>query len=69
MFVASTTTLRRGLEWVMVGVLVVSVVAWYATRDTLPRQIRIATGAKGGQYYKLGEHLKAILEAREPAEM
>jgi TRAP transporter TAXI family solute receptor len=64
MFIASTTALRRALGWIMVGVLVVSVVGWYTARDTLPRTIRIATGAKDGQYYNLGEHLKESLEAR-----
>ncbi|UCF34914.1 MAG: TAXI family TRAP transporter solute-binding subunit [Phycisphaerales bacterium] len=58
----STTVLRRVLGWIMAGVLVVSVVGWYATR--VPNEIKIATGEKGGQYYKLGEHLKDSLEAR-----
>lgn len=48
----------------MVGVLVGSVVGWYVTRDTLPHEIRIATGEEGGMYHKLGKRLKTILEAR-----
>ncbi|MHC5110767.1 MAG: TAXI family TRAP transporter solute-binding subunit [Planctomycetota bacterium] len=64
MFLSSTKALRKWIGWIMVCVLVVSVVGWYATRDTLPRAIRIATGESGGQYHKLGEQLKTILEAR-----
>jgi len=48
----------------MVSVLVLSLTAWYFTRDKLPDQIRIATGAPGGQYHEFGRLLKSIIEQR-----
>lgn len=56
--------LRRWITWTMVGVLVLSLGAWYATRDRLPRVLRLATGAGGGLYHEFGSQLKIIVERR-----
>jgi len=48
----------------MLGVLVLSLIAWYVTRDHLPRVVRLATGAEGGQYHEFGLLLKSIIERR-----
>jgi len=45
-------------------IFVTSLTTWYFTRDTLPSQIRIATGASGGLYNKVGSILKDSLERR-----
>jgi TRAP transporter TAXI family solute receptor len=55
---------RSPRAWIAFGMFVfflLSLTAWYFTADRLPREIRIATGAKGGLYYKTGELLAAIL--------
>ncbi|MCW8132339.1 MAG: TAXI family TRAP transporter solute-binding subunit [Planctomycetota bacterium] len=59
---APSSPLRRWMAWIMAGVLVASIAAWYAARERLPSEIRIATGAKGGLYYRFGEVLGAYLE-------
>ncbi len=69
MLVASTKTVRRCVAWAMVGVIIGSIVVWGVTRETLPRQIRMATGSPGGEYHKLGEHLKQIIESRSSCEV
>lgn len=60
--------LRRSLRtWIalaMFGVLLLSLAAWYFTSNRLPREIRIATGAKGGLYYRAGELLGEGLHTR-----
>lgn len=48
-------SLRTWIALVMFGVLLLSLAAWYFTSNRLPREIRIATGAKGGLYYRAGE--------------
>jgi len=48
----------------MLGILVLSLAVWYSTRDHLPRRVRIATGASGGQYHEFGLLLKSIVERR-----
>lgn len=39
------------------------IITWFVTRDTLPREIRIATAVPGGLYYKFGEVFKEAFEA------
>lgn len=41
--------------------IVFSVVVWLATRETLPRKIRIATAEEGGLYSEFGEALRQSL--------
>ena len=47
--------IRRGVGWTMAVVFVLSLVGWIFTRDRLPREIRIATAARGGLYYKVAD--------------
>jgi len=56
--------LRTWLAWLMLVVLVVSLIVWYFTRDTLPNTIRIAAGPKGGLYYYFAAALRAALETQ-----
>jgi len=49
---------------VAIIVIVVCLALWLATRQTLPRTIRIATGEKSGLYHDFGEALAGPLEAR-----
>ena len=57
-------SLRRWITWGLVALIVVCVVAWFVTREVLPREIRIATATKGGFYYKFASALKPHLERR-----
>lgn len=59
---APPSALRRWFAWIMVAVLVASVSTWYFTRERLPAEIRIATGAQGGLYYRFGSVLGGYLE-------
>ena len=65
----STKVVRRCAAWLMLGVMIASIVVWDMTRAKLPAQIRIATGRRGGEYYDLAAHLKAIIEARSDSEV
>ncbi len=56
--------LRRVLPVVMMLVFFASIATWYATRDTLPGIIRIASGERGGLYYLTAQTLKNSLEIR-----
>lgn len=58
----TSRNLRHWITWSMVAVLVLSLIAWYATRDRLPSIVRLATGAPGGQYHEFGLLLKSIVE-------
>lgn len=42
--------------------LVVGTVLWFVAQERLPRSIRIATGAKNGQYYLCGEVLASSMK-------
>jgi TRAP transporter TAXI family solute receptor len=59
-----TTHYRRIFVAALLAVMVISLVAWYVTRDRLPREIVIATGPEGGLYYKLGLELGKAIEQR-----
>lgn len=48
----------------MLAVLVLSLVVWYVTRDTLPPTIRLAAGRRGGLYDKFARALAVRLEKR-----
>ena len=52
---------RRWLTWIMSAVLVVSLAAWFFTRDTLPEPITVGTAVPGGLYHELGENLDELL--------
>ena len=53
-----------GLRWTLLGVIAACIVIWYVTRETLPREIRIATAEKGGLYHRVGARLQKHLAAR-----
>ena len=53
---------RTWLAWLIVSAIAVLVLFWFVTRDTLPREIRIATAEPGGLYFELGTALGAALE-------
>ena len=61
---AKRNVFRFRLPWVVVGVVIACVVVWWVTSETLPREIRIATGEEGGLYHTVGLRLKEHLEAR-----
>lgn len=44
--------------------MILGTILWFVTRDGLPEPIRIATGAKNGQYYLYGDVLADIIERR-----
>lgn len=46
----------------MAGVLVGSLLVWFATRATLPREIRLGTAVEGGLYYEEGQRIAEALE-------
>ncbi len=48
-------------------VLVASLVTWLWQRETLPGQIRIATGTPEGLYHKVGSTIRESLEKRIPS--
>lgn len=57
-------TARKWLAIVPLAIIVTSVTVWLATRDTLPKTIRVATAEQGGLYHEFGEALQASLERR-----
>jgi len=59
--------IRNGVGWTMAGLLVVSLLTWWFTRDTLPGRVRITTAVEGGQYEALGRLLADSLGERLPA--
>ena len=56
---------RRWIVIIPVAIIVVSVVVWFVTRETLPKIIRIATAQDGGPYHEFGEALKKFLISRD----
>ena len=59
-----TKTMRRWLGFVMLGVVVVSIMAWFATRESMPPEIKLATAQSGGLYAEFANKLKPYLEER-----
>lgn len=64
MLTAWTKIIRRWFLSVMGLILVGSILAWFATRDTLPGKIRIAAGQSGGLYHHYAAALTSVLELR-----
>lgn len=62
-----TNTLRRLYVGTLLVVIALSLVAWFLTRDRLPRRITIATGKQGGLYHELGVELARALERQTGA--
>lgn len=46
------------------AVLIASAFSWYTSRETLPREIRIAAGNPNGLYHPFAQHLRKRLEER-----
>lgn len=60
-------TTRRVRTWATLGMtflLITSLLVWMLQRETVPRQIRIATGSQQGLYFKVGSTIGAALEER-----
>jgi len=57
-------SLRTWFALAMFALLLISLAGWYFTSNRLPREIRIATGAKGGLYYRAGEILGQRMQAK-----
>ena len=55
---------RRWIVIIPIAIMVISLIVWFATRDTLPKTIRVATAHEGGLYHEFGESLKRSLEER-----
>ncbi len=62
--IVTTNTLRKWIT-VAIGLAIVgAVVFWYLTRDTLPGVIVIATGERGGEYFRFAQALEQPLSRR-----
>jgi TRAP transporter TAXI family solute receptor len=59
-----TKTMGRWLAWAILGLIVLSLVVWWARRERLPWRIRIASGEEGGLYHEIGESLQRSLASR-----
>ncbi len=59
-----STSLRKWITWSMVGVLLLSLVYWFATRGRIPSEVRIATGRPGGEYYSFAAYQGNVIESR-----
>jgi TRAP transporter TAXI family solute receptor len=53
---------RRWLAIIPIAVIIISVIVWFATRDTLSKTIRVATAHEGGLYHEFGEALQKSLK-------
>ena len=53
---------RMWIAWIMAAVVVVSLVVWFAGRDTLPKRITIATAREDGLYHKFADELRFVIE-------
>ena len=62
----TTGRIRRYVSIGMTVALLSSLVVWFFGRDTIPREILIATGSKTGLYFKLGSELRKPLKRRLP---
>ena len=60
----TTRTIRQWTTWIIALAFVTSLGVWFLGRETLPGTIRVATGAQGGLYYRLGSALKSPLSDR-----
>jgi len=60
---------RRWIALAPIAIIIISVGVWFATRDTLPGTIRIATAHEGGLYHEFGTALKRSLEEKTGREV
>ena len=60
-----TDYLKIGRRWfalIPVVIILISIIVWFSTRETLPKTIRIATANEGGLYHEFGKALEQSLE-------
>jgi len=55
-------TLRRGFSYGLIACVLLSILVWSQTHERVPDTLRIATGAKGGLYYRFAQLLAEELE-------
>lgn len=53
----------------MVAIAIIFLVVWYVTQERIPKQIRVATGEKGGLYYQFANVFKPHLEKHTGSEV
>ncbi len=61
---SNSASYRKWMGWIMASVLVLSLIGWYVTRETLPREIRIASASEGGLYHRFALALGQAIEKR-----
>ena len=54
--------MQSKFKWLMVSILVVSILVFYATRDVIPDKLVLSTGQPGGFYHQVGTELKHAWE-------
>ncbi|MDC0323575.1 TAXI family TRAP transporter solute-binding subunit [Verrucomicrobia bacterium] len=54
--------IQSKFKWLMVSILVVSILVFYATRDVIPDKLVLSTGQPGGFYHQVGTELKHAWE-------
>ena len=54
--------MQSKFKWLMVSILVVSILIFYATRDVIPDKLILSTGQPGGFYHQVGTELKLAWE-------
>jgi TRAP transporter TAXI family solute receptor len=62
--VISTRIIRRWFAWSVLALLIVCVITWIATRETLPPKIRIGSAKPGGLYFRFANALEPLLHKR-----
>ena len=65
LLIASLKSECHWIALVSIAIIAISVVFWLATRDSLPKTIRIAPAHEGELYHEFGEALKKSLISRD----
>ena len=60
----STMRIRNWVTILVLGLVVASLCLWFVRADRLPRTIHIATGERGGMYFKLGTAIRERVQKR-----
>ena len=56
--------MKKAIPYLLIVIVIGSLCLWWITRDSLPKEIRIATGLKGGMYHEFGTLLKKQVEQK-----
>ena len=59
-----TRTLGTLIAWALLATVVISVIVWYTTRDTLPNTVRIATARDAGVYQSFAGAMTDLMQQR-----